>query len=316
MTTKPRTRKNAAQTKSLLMRRPAISAIILAGLAAAVLLYFGRPQGAGTAVQFRHIHGLGFSSDGRQLLVPAHDGLLIFEAGGWMASDLPVHDYMGFSPTDNGFYSSGHPGPGSNLVNPLGLVSSSDGGRTLNTLAFEGESDFHVMAVGYENHAVYVLNPAQNSQLSVGLHYTLDDGQTWEQSRAQGISGTPIQLAVHPTEANVVALAAEGGLFLSNDYGSTFTRVSRDAPVTSASFDLDGSRLFFGYQSLSVYDLDTGGIETLPTPTIASNDAVGFIAANPVSDEIAFATYNKDIYFSVDNGQSWEQIAQQGVGES
>lgn len=316
MAAKPRTRKNAAQTKSFMMRKPVIAVIALAGLAVVVLLYLGRPQGAGTTVQFTHIHGLGFSSDGRELLVPAHDGLLIFEDGGWTVPDLPVQDYMGFSPTDNGFYSSGHPGRGSNLVNPLGLVRSGDGGRTLSTLAFEGESDFHVMAVGYENHAVYVLNPAQNSQLSVGLHYTLDDGQTWEQSGVRGISGVPIQIAVHPTEANVVALATEGGLFLSNDFGDTFTRVSQDAPVTSVSFDPDGSQIFFGYQSLSAYHLENGGIDMLQTPTIASNDAFGFIAANPVSSEIAFATYNKDIYLSVDNGQSWEQIAQQGVGGS
>jgi len=316
MTAKPRTRKNAAQTKSLMMRRPVITAIILAGLAVVGLLYLGRPQGTGSIVEIRHLHGLGFSADGQQLIVPAHDGLLIFEGGQWTIPNLPVHDYMGFSPTDNGFYSSGHPGPGSNLVNPLGLVSSDDGGQTLNTLTLEGESDFHVMAVGYENHAVYVLNPAPNSQLSVGLHYTLDDGQTWEESRAQGLSGAPIQIAVHPTEANLVALATEGGLFLSNDYGDTFTRVSQDAPITSASFDPDGSQLFFGYQSLKVYNLENGGIDTLQTPTVASDDAIGFIAANPISDEMAFATYNKDIYLSADNGQSWKQIAQQGVGES
>lgn len=290
--------------------------IAVVGFVLVGLLLISRSNGSRGAVEFRHIHGLGFSADGRQLLVPAHDGLLIYENGAWTVPNLPVHDYMGFSPTNNGFYSSGHPGPGSNRVNPLGLVSSSDEGRTLNTLAFEGESDFHLMGVGYESHAVYVLNSAPNSRLSTGLYYTLDDGQTWEQSQAQGIGGATVQIAVHPTETSIVALAAEGGLFLSNDYGDTFTRVSQDAPISSASFDPDGSRLFFGYQSLNVYHLDNGGIDVLQTPPITDNDAVGFIAANPVSDEIAFATFNKDIYLSADNGQSWQPIARQGVGES
>lgn len=314
MTAKPRTRKNASETKSFMIRRTVIAVIILVGLAVLGLLYFSRLQNTGDTVQFRHIHGLGFSADGRQLLVPAHDGLLIFEEGQWMIPDLPVHDYMGFSPTDNGFYSSGHPGPGSNRVNPLGLVSSSDEGRTLNTLAFEGESDFHVMGVGYANHAVYILNAAPNSRLAVGLYYTLDDGQNWEQSQSRGISGAPVQIAVHPTEASIVALAAEDGLFLSNDYGDTFTQVSQDAPISSAAFDPDGSRLFFGYQSLNVYTLENGETTALLTPSITENDAVSFIAVNPVSDEIAFATFNKDIYFSADNGQSWQQIARQGTG--
>lgn len=310
--------KKAAKANTQLALNPKIWGIVLGAVVITLLgLWYvsSRTSSTGETVQFRHIHGLGFSADGRQLFVPAHDGLLIFESGQWTVPDLPVHDYMGFSSTDNGFYSSGHPGPGSALVNPLGLINSVDQGRTLNTLAFEGETDFHVMGVGYTNHAVYVLNPAQNSRLSVGLHYTLDDGQTWEQSRVQGISGAPIQIAVHPTESNVVALATEGGLFLSNDYGSTFTQVSQDAPISAASFDPDGSRLFFGYQSLSVYNLENDQITALQTPTITGNDAVGYIAINPVLDELAFATFNKDIYLSADNGQLWESIAQQGVGE-
>lgn len=316
MTAKPRTRKNAAQTKSFLMRRPVIAVVVLVGLAVLSLLYFSSLQGTSGSVQFRDIHGLGYSSDGRQLIVPAHDGLRIFVDRQWQIPNAPANDYMGYSPTDNGFYSSGHPGPGSRLINPLGLVTSTDSGQTINTLAFAGETDFHIMGVGYESHAVYVLNSAPNSRLSTGLYYTLDDGQTWEQSLMQGISGRPFQIAVHPTQTSVIALATEGGVFLSNDSGNTFTQVSQDAPVTSASFDPDGSRLFFGYQSLNVYILENGATIALTVPPITGNDAVGFIAVNPVSDEMAFATFNKDIYLSADNGQSWEPIARQGVGES
>ncbi|MAS35417.1 MAG: glycosyl hydrolase [Anaerolineaceae bacterium] len=200
------------------------------------------------------------------------------------------------------------------MVNPFGLIRSTDGGETIQTLAFAGESDFHLMAAGYESHAVYVINPAQNSRLPVGLHYTLDDSQTWEQSQASGISGSPIQLAAHPTESGVVAVAAEGGLFLSNDYGDTFTRVGDDAPVTAVTFDPGGERLLFGYQGLFSYDLAGGQIDTFQIPAVTGDDAVGYIAVNPVSDQIAFATFSKDIYLSEDEGQSWAAIAEQGVG--
>jgi hypothetical protein len=291
---------------------PIIAVIGLAGL-----LYIGGQRGStGTAVQFRHIHGLSFSSDGSQLFVPAHDGLLVYENGRWLLPDLPVHDYMGYSGVDDGFFSSGHPGPGSNLVNPLGLVRSTDGGETFETLAFEGESDFHLMAAGYESHAVYVVNPAQNSRLPVGLHYTLDEGQTWQQSQASGISGGPIQLAVHPTEPGMVAVAAEGGLFLSNDYGDTFTRVGDAAPMTAVTFDLNGERLLFGYQGLFSYDLASGQINTFQVPAVTGDDAIGNIAINPVSEQIAFATFARDIYLSEDKGQSWEAIAEQGLSGS
>ncbi|MAS35485.1 MAG: glycosyl hydrolase [Anaerolineaceae bacterium] len=291
---------------------PIIAVIGLAGL-----LYIGGQRGGtGGAVQFRHIHGLSFSSDGSLLFVPAHDGLLVYEKGSWMDPDLPVHDYMGYSGTDDGFYSSGHPGPGSNLVNPLGLIRSTDGGETIQTLAFAGETDFHLMAAGYESHAVYVINPAQNSRLSVGLYYTLDDGQTWQQSQAEGITGSPIQLAVHPTEPGTVALATEGGLFLSNDYGDSFTRIGEAAPVTAVTLDPNGEQLLFAYQGLFSYDLASGQIDTFQVPAVTGDDAIGYITIAPVSDQIAFATFNKDIYLSQNNGQTWAAIAEQGVGGS
>ena len=109
----------------------------------------GRTDRAGGAdVEMPHIHGLGFSADGQQLLVPAHDGLRVYAGGRWQVPELPAHDYMGYAPTDNGFYSSGHPAPSAGLVNPLGLVKSTDGGKTLTTLGFQGQSDFHLMGVG------------------------------------------------------------------------------------------------------------------------------------------------------------------------
>ena len=314
MTTKPRSRKNIAQSKPLLTRTPVIAAIVLIALVLAGLLYLSRPQNTANAVQFRHIHGLGFSADGQQLFVPAHDGIVVYQNGRWEVSNLPVHDYMGYSAVNDGFYSSGHPGSGSNLVNPLGLIRSTDGGQTITRLSFEGESDFHLMSVGYRNHAIYVLNPSPNSRLSAGLHYSLDDGQTWEQSAGQGISGNPIQIAVHPTEAQTIALAAAGGLFMSNDYGDTFTRVGEITPISAAAFDPDGGRLLFGYQSLYAYALATGQITSFQSPALTGEDALNYIALNPQSEQIALATFNRNTYFSQNDGQTWEQIAEEGSG--
>ncbi|MBZ0294898.1 MAG: glycosyl hydrolase [Anaerolineae bacterium] len=306
--------RNKRQSKSALRSKTTFI------MAAAAVVIFGvlylTSRLTGGLVQFRDIHGLSFSSDGSQLFVPAHDGLRVYENGGWTAPDLPVNDYMGYSGTDSGFYSSGHPGPGSNLVNPFGLIRSTDGGETIQTLAFAGETDFHLMTAGYESHTVYVVNPAQNSRLPAGLHYTLDVGQTWQQSTGRGISGRPIQLAAHPTEPGTVAVAAEGGLFLSNDYGDTFTRVGDPAPVTAVTFDPNGERLLFAYQGLSAYDLATGQTASFQTPSVTGDDAVGYIAVNPASDQIAFATFARDIYLSEDKGQSWEAIAEQGVSGS
>lgn len=265
------------------------------------------------AVEMPHIHGLAFSPDGRQLVVPAHDGLRNYTEGKWLVPDVPVHDYMGFAPADDGFYSSGHPGPSSRLPNPLGLVKSTDGGATLQQLAFLGESDFHLMGVGYQNHAIYVVNPAPNSQLQAGLYYSLDDGESWQQATAQGITAQPIQLAVHPIEASIIALATEGGLFLSDDHGDSFERVGAAEPVTAATFNPDGENLFFGFRQLQVYDLASKQIAPQPSPAVADDDAIGYIAVNPVdADQLALATFTRDIYLSEDGDQLWSQIAEDG----
>lgn len=266
------------------------------------------------AIEIPHLHGLGFSADGQQLIVPAHDGLRIFADGRWQVPDLPAHDYMGYAPADDGFYSSGHPAPSSGLVNPFGIIKSTDGGKTLAKLGFEGETDFHLMGVGYKNHAIYVLNPQPNSRLSAGLHYSLDDGKTWKQSGAQGLSAQPIQIAVHPADAKIVALATEAGLFLSSNHGDNFERVA-PGPVTAASFSPDGTRLVFGATALSVYDLESKETKALQAPQLDAQDAFGYSAVNPVRpEEIAVATFGKDIFRSTDGGRSWQPIAQNGVG--
>lgn len=267
----------------------------------------------GADVEIPHIHGLGFSPDGRQLIVPAHDGLRIYAEGKWSKPDIPAHDYMGYTPSSDGFYSSGHPNPSSGLVNPFGLIKSTDQGKTLVKLGFEGESDFHFMAVGYQNHAIYVGNAAANSTLPAGIHYSLDDGKTWQQSAMQGITAQPIQMAVHPIDANVVAMATEDGVWLSTDYGNSFTRAGDEGIATAVTFSSSGQTLFFGYQSLSSFDIASQQTTTMSAPTIAAEDAISNIAVNPLQpDEMALATFNKDIYLSQDGSKTWTPIAEKG----
>jgi len=77
-----------------------------------------------------HVHGLGYSADGKRIIIPSHFGLAIYESGKWSKAPGPEHDYMAFSVTASHIYSSGHPAAGTNLVNPFGLLRSKDGGTT------------------------------------------------------------------------------------------------------------------------------------------------------------------------------------------
>ena len=286
----------------------------LAALAALALIAQARAE-----VTLVHVHGLTYSADGKRLMIPSHHGLAIYENGKWSKASGPEHDYMGFSATAKYLYSSGHPAAGSGLVNPFGLLRSKDGGKTWEKLGLEGESDFHVMATGWDSGAIYVWNPAPNSRMPrAGLHYTLNDGFSWRPASAKGLQGNPYALAVHPDDSKSVAAATPDGIFASTDAGERFARIA-PGQGTAVLFDLDGKHLWYGrYDSearLARAQLKGGAATPVKLPVLAK-DAVSFIAQNPTRrDEYAIATFNRDVYLSPDGGQTWQQIAERGVAK-
>lgn len=269
-------------------------------------------------VELMHVHGLAYSPDGSQILIPSHLGLAVFNrsTSEWSVAEGPAHDYMGFSATKNAIYSSGHPAMGSGFVNPFGVIKSGDGGQTWQKLGFEGETDFHLLAAGYGTNAVYVVNPHPNSKLKEeGIYYTLNDGFTWERAEARGLKGDPMSLGVHPTDPKTVALGSGQGLYVSRDAGQTFEQI-KSGKVGAVFFDLDGKHLWFGtldgQPELVKLSLENRESEAVPIPKL-ENDAVAYIAQNPVErSEYAVATFKRSVLISQDNGRSWKVIAENG----
>ena len=268
-------------------------------------------------VTFTHIHGLGYTSDGGEIYVPAHDGLRVYKDGSWaIPAEGNSNDYMGFTMFENGFYSSGHPGPNSDLPNPLGIVRSTDKGKTVETLGLTGEVDFHGMTVGYETEEFYVFNPAQNSQMDQpGFYYSTDQAKTWKQSELAGIEGQAIALAAHPTEAGVVAIGTDQGVFLSKDHGDSFEKLSISGAVSAVSFGHQNNLLVATQtDKVSLFQIDLATKETVKqsVPDLGE-DAISYIKQNPVNqDEFVFATNNRSIYMSNDGGKTWVQSVDKG----
>ena len=287
---------------------------ILIGLAFAVATQ------AAAQVTLMHVHGLAYSPDGKRLMIPSHHGLAVYENGKWSKAPGPQHDYMGFSATGKNLYSSGHPAPGSGLINPFGLLRSRDGGKTWEKLGLEGESDFHLLATSWNANAVYVWNPAPSSRMTQpGLHYTLNDGFVWKPARASGLEGDPRALAVHPDDAAIVAVATSSGVFLSRDSGDRFVRLAGGAEGLSVHFDLDAKSLWYGTfdgrARLSHTSLDGGTRAAVDLPVLGQ-DAVAFIAQNPAArSEYAIATFERSVYLSKDGARTWKKIAERGRTE-
>ncbi|MFZ5825642.1 MAG: F510_1955 family glycosylhydrolase [Bacillota bacterium] len=288
------------------MHRRLVSAILTL-----LLLAVAAGCGASPTVTLMHVHGLGYSPDGA-LYVPAHDGFRVYTGGKWETPDLPRHDYMGFAATREGFYSSGHPAPGSGLPNPLGLLFSPDWGKTLTDLGFRGKVDFHLTAAGYESLVFYGINYTPQQGLPAGLNRTADKGKSWQQGEGRGVKGDLYNLAAHPTEPETMAIGTSEGLFLSTDGGDSFRQVAQ-GPTTALAFHPDGKLLLFGLTDLRALQLEGGQAEPLPSPRLDKEDPLIYIAVNPARpDEIAVATVGRDLFLQT--GGAWKRIAADGKG--
>ncbi|ASK61338.1 hypothetical protein CFK37_03695 [Virgibacillus phasianinus] len=272
-------------------------------------------------VTFTHIHGLGYTSDGEELFVPAHDGLRVYKDGSWTTpTEGAKHDYMGFNMFKDGFYSSGHPAPNSDLANPLGIVRSTDKGKTIEKLDLYGEIDFHGMTVGYDTEEIYVFNPSENSRMSQpGFYYSTDKTKSWKQAELAGLEGQAGTLAAHPTKKGVVAIGTDQGVFLSENHGNQFEKLSVSGAVSAVSFGHKNNLLVAtktDKMNLFQINLSTNETVELNVPDLGE-DAITYFKQNPVnSNEFVFATNNRDIYMSSDKGNTWNQRVDEGVAIS
>jgi hypothetical protein len=288
-----------------------LALVVVAGAAMAV--------NAQPPVTLTHVHGLAYSPDGKRLMLPSHHGLAVYENGSWSKAQGPQHDFMGFSASARHLYSSGHPAPDSGLVNPFGVIRSRDGGRNWDQLGLEGETDFHLLATGWNTDAIYVWNPAPNSRMkATGLHYTLNGGLAWRHAAAAGLAGELRALAVHPDDRATVAAATSTGIYLSRDSGARFAVLASGAEGLAVFLDLDGKRLWYGTfdgrARLAHLPLGGGAATPAALPPL-ERDGVAYMAQNPSARaEYAIATYGRGVFLSSDGARSWKTLAERGIG--
>lgn len=268
--------------------------------------------------QIDHIHGSGYPNNEDDLFVATHDGLMKYNDGRWLEANSNKHDYMGFQPYQKGFYSSGHPEEGSDLKNPLGLVKSTDEGASLEKLAFYGETDFHYMAAGYKSGIIYVINEQPNSELDKGFYVSEDEGETWKKMSMTGFDSESIgNITVHPSDKNIVSIAGKDGVFLSNDQGENFSKVSDTSMVTGITMN-ESKGLFASIQQSKIqlyeWHISDGSVTPFSTPSLEGDNPIIYIASNPQNEQgWSIVTYKNDIYTTEDNGENWKDISNIGA---
>ncbi|AUD13017.1 MULTISPECIES: F510_1955 family glycosylhydrolase [unclassified Planococcus (in: firmicutes)] len=260
-----------------------------------------------------HVHGMGYIEENGGLYFASHHGLKVNRDGNWTEIEDQYHDFMGFNATATGFVSSGHPDMQSGMQNPLGIKRSDDGGETFDDLGFEGETDFHEMAVGYNTNNLFVFNPQANSEMETGFHRSDDAGESWQQTAAEGLEGKVTYLAMHPDDSMMIAAASNQGIFLSEDGGESFTRITEGELGTAAFFSEDA--LYYATYSeeakLVKRDL-SGGEEEISLPEM-TEDGVVYLAQHPENPEqLAIYTAKGHAWETQDAGENWTQILNAG----
>ncbi len=169
-------------------------------------------------MQLAHVHELGVDPGTGDLYAGSHHGLIrVPQQGEPSLVGGLVQDFMGFTVVGpNHFLASGHPGPGQDGPSNVGLIESTDGGRSWQTLSLAGQADFHALEARHG--LVYGSNAGQ---LMVSK-----DGRAWD-TRARIAMA---DLAVSPKDPQTLLVTTQQGLARSTDGGRSFQLVP-DAPL-------------------------------------------------------------------------------------
>lgn len=210
--------------------------LLLAGCAQTPVATQAKPD------PFVHVHGLAVEPGSDEILVATHNGIYRVTEGGDVSAPIGGYDFdaMGFTITDEAWFASGHPGPGTptELGSPnLGILRSEDRGQTWDPITFTGVEDFHVLDSDPSG-ALYGIGSS-----SFAVRVSTDRGATWA---ARG----EVRAADLGASTGRIYAATEEGVQVSTDEGATFELLA-DAPVLYSLTALpDGTLLGVGTDSM------------------------------------------------------------------
>lgn len=251
------------------------------------------PAAPADAMPAGHVHGLAIDPDDGALLIATHDGL--YEVTG-NAHARPIGqsvDLMGFAVAGAGHYlASGHPGPGVDLPQPLGLVSSTDGGKSWQVVSRDGESDFHTLTVTRDGVVVGF----------DGMLRRYADG-SWQDL---AIPAAPAALASSPDGSQLLATTVDG-LLRSTDLGTSWSPVAQ-APLLQVVDWADDTTVVGLEPSGAVWQsADAGGTWARQGQVTAAPDALETVRTDDGGLRIVVATPGQ-LQESRDGGRTFQVL--------
>jgi hypothetical protein len=265
--------------------------VVVAVLAIGALFFIGRGSSdTGTAAPagMAHVHGLAVDPANAQLLAGTHFGAFRVGDDGEIEQFGPTQDFMGFSVAGPGHYlASGHPGAGQGGPGNLGLIESTDGGKTWQTVSLEGKADFHTLKARHGR--VY---GHSGGQLMVS-----EDKKTWDERGSISLA----DLAVSPDDADTILVTTQQGRGVSKDGGRSFQAVPNTPILALVAWTEDGT----------VVGVDPNGGIQVSADAGKTWDQRGTAGGQPAAvtgddDDVFVATRDGRVVESNDGGRTFE----------
>jgi len=243
---------------------------------------------SGAPFGLAHVHGLGIDPQDGALLAGTHYGAFRVDRDGSVEQVGPVQDLMGFTVAGADHYlASGHPGADQAEAPPnLGLIESTDGGATWESLSLRGEADFHTLEARHDRVYGHAGGRLMMSR----------DTRTWDERASIAIA----DLAVSPDDPDTIVVTTEQGLSVSTDGAETFMLVP-DAPLMVLVTWTDEG---------AIVGVDPQGAVHVSGDRGASWERRGTVGGQPAAltaaaDAVYLATADGQIMESADGGRTF-----------
>ena len=311
------------------MKRKALAAILL--LSTLVISACGSKEEASsgpvqlkTGATIDHMHGLTYSND-NTIFIGTHEGMISSKDQGktWSTVSSYDFDFMGFHTLSNGdMITSGHPGPKTDLPNPLGVMKSTDHGETWDSVSLLGKIDFHIMTSDYNNpDIIYGLNQMGEGEYGAGIFKSTDGGQNWEKIAPKGLPEDlhkVYALVALPDYENTLLAGTENGVFHSDDGGKTWVMHDSERFITAFSVIPNDTKDLISYSitkdDAAIMISKDDGMTWEKLGLNLGQDAGNYISVNPENLElIIVSSFNNSVFVSEDGGENWNEVIKAGA---
>lgn len=242
-----------------------------------------------------HVHGLGINPADDALYVATHTGLFRMERGSDEIDRVGdrLQDTMGFAVVgSDSFVGSGHPDLRDDLPPLLGLIRSSDAGRSWQTVSLTGEADFHALLADSERITGY---DATGNRVMVSR----DGGATWRESAPPA---PIVDIAADPGSKGRLLATSDAGLLTSRDSGQSWQVTGGDALLLA----WPARDALYGFTAFGDVRLSRDGGKTWTNSGSLPGEPA---AVTEDGDRVIVALHDGGFASSSDGGRTWQDGA-------